>query len=175
MADDIYDDGRGWLTGVHGDGFSSDMSPIQGLIREYERVAATAQGQRLGAAIAKLLADGDPVMRRRALQFFEIVDSPAASAVLPIVRGDRAAYRDVFAEGDDADLEWHLMRVLGKLVRSSSDARSAARREILSADGRPRGLAAGLAEADPDWVRQHYDEIIAQHPKTKLALDRNLK
>ena len=167
---------RLYLTGVAGEGRSTDSGPIDGLLRDWERMHNTNSGQELGEAIVRCVGDADPELRFRALQFLNAIPAGALTeAVLPFVRGSRALFKGVYVDGRDIDLEFMLLRVMAKLVDSNAEARELAREEALRPDGQPAAIAARMANADSDWVRAHRAEIERLHPDTKPAFANNLK
>ena len=167
---------RLYLTGVEGEGRSTDSGPIDGLLRDWERMHNTQRGRELGEAIVRCVADADPELRFRALQFLNAIQTGALTeAVLPFVRGSRALFKGVYVDGRDVDLEFMLLRVMAKLIDSNADALELARKEALRPDGQPSAIAARMAKVDRNWVRTHREEIERLHPDTKPAFDNNLK
>lgn len=177
MANDIDETTREWLTGARGDGRSTDLSPIDGLVRAWPAMANTQEGKELGAAIVRRLTDGDAELRYRALQFlFAIPVCDLTYAVLPLVRGDRSLFRGVYVGGDDKSLEFWLLWILAKLLDGKrQDVLEAARSEVLNPAGEPAPVAGRLAKVDSEWVRAHRDKIENLHPDTSEAFDNNLK
>lgn len=117
-------------------------------------------------------------MRARALWFFSAVAPFAATtAALPLLRGDRSKFRNVFADGDqETDLERTMILIVAKLVVSGDrEAIIAAPAEALNPAGRPLMLSGASARVDSDWVRQHRAEIERLHPETKKPIENNLE
>ena len=148
MADAKIDEAaRDYLTGSRGEvPPPMDNGIIAGLLWEWDnKLKNTPEGEALGAAIARRLTDPDPTLRARALWFLSVVAPFAATkAVLPLARGDRSLFRNVFADGDSkTDLEWKLLYIVGKLVvGGDGEAREVARAEALNPTGRP-GMLSG--------------------------------
>lgn len=168
-----------YLKGLEGSAPAAlDHGRIAGLFWDWEqKLKGTPRGNELAQAIARRLADPDREVRFHALQFLEAIDLlPAHLAVLPFVRGKRDSFKGQRSVGNPSvDLEWHLLRVLNKLIETNDEARQLAMREALDPDGQPRAIIAELAYVAPDWLRQHRDEIERLHPDTKTAIANNLK
>lgn len=175
MANEIDQLAESYLLGSAGEGRPTDSGPIEGLFRDWERIAGTQEGRALGEAIGRRIGDPDPVLRRRAMLFLAAVPvCEGTKAVIPFVRGDRSSFRGVHADGDPEDLEWWLLWTLRKLISTDEVARDLARQEVLRADGKAGAVAGILARYDADWVRAHREEIERLHPDTKEGIEYNL-
>jgi len=130
--------------------------------RLYALLGVTPAGQIVAEAAEARLADPDPAVRERAIQFFTIHPLPSGVArLLDALEGDRS-----LLAGELEDAAW---RALAQFLDRNDHVLELARKEVLT-PGRGRALYADLMAKDGPWMLDHAAEIARANPEWVPAL-----
>jgi len=150
--------------------------PVEPLKHFFLKIDGTHFAELLSNAIAECMTDKDPIIRKRALMFFQKVPYESGAAhVFDLAEGDRSLFKGEKANYDDPeqDLECELMRTVGALLKYRDDRGiKLAREESLKDNAASLCVIEGLMTFDLDWVLANAVEICKGTPRgAKIIID----